>query len=117
MEYDVRDIQQYRLEEDRSSLSISNGRCLADAGGLSKYGNVTKAVIKKFLVLSGESGSFRGRKGVRITRAALAAGAPPLILDHIRNAMDPIMKLIDLLKAVDSQQEVKQKHAIFRLES
>lgn len=56
--------------------------------------------------------SFRGRKGVRFTRAAFAAGAPPLILDHIQNAINPVMKLIDLLKAADNQQEAKQKDAM-----
>lgn len=40
-----------------------------------------------------------------MTRAALAAGAPPMILDHIRNTPDPVSKLIDLLKESGKKRE------------
>lgn len=49
LEHDVRVTPQYCLEEDRSSSSVSGGRRLTYAGGLSKYRSITKAVIKSSL--------------------------------------------------------------------
>lgn len=107
VEYDVRDVYRLRLEERKIDSQIDRRR--GEVGFIKKYGPVTKAVLKKFFVVSGQSGSVRGRKGVAITRAALAAGAPPMILDHIRNAINPVMKLIDTLKAADEQQRLLRK--------
>jgi len=108
LEYDVRDAYRDRLEEFQTETKAEQ-KHKESVGFLRKYGPVTKAVLRKLVVVSGESGSLRGRKGVEITRAALAAGAPPMILDLIRNAVDPVMKLVDMLKAADKQQELKQK--------
>jgi hypothetical protein len=111
VEYDVRDAYENPLEE-RHVGNQPERKHREDVGFLRRYGPVTKAVLRKFVVVSGESGSLRGRKGVAITRAALEAGAPPMILDLIRNAIDPVMKLIDMLKAADKQEELKQKSAV-----
>jgi hypothetical protein len=100
LQYDVRAAYADGLEERQTDRRVEDRRG-EDAGFLRKYGPVTKAVLRKLVVVSGQSGSLRGRKGVAITKAALAAGAPLTILDTIRNAVDPVMKLIDMLKASD----------------
>jgi hypothetical protein len=42
-----------------------------------------------------------------VRRVAWAAGAPPEILGYIRNALDPVSKLIDVLKAADKKREAE----------
>ncbi|KAL1593122.1 hypothetical protein SLS60_010729 [Paraconiothyrium brasiliense] len=103
LDYDVRDTSMYPRLEDKAREK-PQGK-VEQQGIVKTSGRVFSATLKKFLVLSSQPGSFRGRKGVAITRAALAAGAPLMILDHIRNAIDPVMKLIDTLKAADQQQQ------------
>jgi hypothetical protein len=118
LQYDVRAAYADGLEERQTDRRVEDRRG-EDVGFLRKYGPVTKAVLRKLVVVSGQSGSLRGRKGVAITKAALAAGAPLTILDTIRNAVDPVMKLIDMLKASDQRQELKsraEKASIGRVE-
>lgn len=104
-EYDIRDAKLARLEADKSRDWITDGKMGNNIARLQLSSQVAKMVLKKFLVLSSEPGSWRGRKGVAVTRAALAAGASSMILDHIRSAIDPVSKLIDLLKESDKRHE------------
>ncbi|KAH7069363.1 hypothetical protein FB567DRAFT_246343 [Paraphoma chrysanthemicola] len=104
-DYDIRDAQLNRLESSKSRDRLTGGKSRQDVGFLQISSHVAKFVLRKFIVLSSEPGSWRGRKGVALTRAALAAGAPLVILEHIRNAMDPITKLIDLIKAADKRHD------------
>ena len=104
-DYDIRDIQKTRLESANDRGQLSDGKSKQGLSFVQISSHVAKFVLRKFIVLSSEPGSWRGRKGVALTRAALAAGAPPVILEHLRNALDPISKLIDLIKAADKRHD------------
>jgi hypothetical protein len=106
LKYDVRNPHYYRLgDREKPEDERGDGRSLIKTSTTS----VIKVVMQKLIILSTKSGSWRGHKGVEITRAALAAGAPPMILDLIRNALDPVSKLVDLLKATDRRNEQERE--------
>lgn len=65
---------------------------------LKNSSHVLKPVMLKFLSLLARSGPWTGLKGVAIVKTALAEGADPRILTYIREAMNPVQVLIDLLK-------------------
>jgi hypothetical protein len=104
-EYDIRDGKLAQLEAGDKPSLISGANKGKDMTFINNSSHIAKVVLKKFLVLASEPGSWRGRKGVAVTRAALAAGAPLKILDHIRDSLDPVSKLIDLLKEADKRHE------------
>lgn len=112
LEYDVREPNIGRLRNGRSHDETMEKDHNEDQSLLKTSSRVLKFVLRKFIVLNGQSGSWRGRKGVTMTRAALRAGAPPVILDYIRDAINPIQKLIDVLKAADKAQEEEHERIL-----
>lgn len=72
---------------------------------------VLTTVVTKFMVLQSQRGSWRGRKGVVIARVAIEAGAPPVILECIRGAVNPVMKLIESWREADFKQQEEQRKA------
>ncbi|KAJ8110231.1 hypothetical protein OPT61_g6867 [Boeremia exigua] len=112
-QYDIRDAQMSAIEAAKSATQIDNRKRGKNIALLSTSSHVLKLVLKKVLVLSSEPGSWRGRKGVAVTRTALAAGAPPTIIKHIRSAMDPVSKLIDTLKEADKRREEAEERGAY----
>lgn len=105
LDYDVREAFRDRLLSAGSHQEIIGRDHHEDESLARTSTQVLKSVITNFISLSSRPGRWTGHKGVVITRAALRAGAPPIILDYIRGAISPIQKLIDILKAADKRKE------------
>jgi hypothetical protein len=118
LDYDVSDLRRKRIAPaerrlDRDGQLIKDGKARdQDLVEMAKVSSkVLMTVVTKFMVLQSQRGSWRGRKGVVIARAAIEAGAPPVILDCIRGAVNPVMKLIESLREADLKQQQEQRKA------
>jgi hypothetical protein len=106
-DYDIKDAKMIKLEATKYRNRLSEGKSRSSSILPSDSSRILGLVVRKFLLLSSEPGSWRGRKGVAVTRVALAAGVPPEMLGYLRNALDPVSKLIDMLKAADKNREAE----------
>ena len=64
-------------------------------------GAVLRAVISQALMLKGSHGTWQGRKGVQVLKAALDAGAPESVVDSIGGNLTTVSSLIDYFKNAD----------------
>ena len=77
-----------------------------------KYSNVMIAVLHKWAVVQNMSGSWRGKRGVALTVAALDAGAPLKLIGLLREAMAPVRLVIEALKEGDERHERDRLHVV-----
>ncbi|KAF6811808.1 dual specificity mitogen-activated protein kinase kinase 1 [Colletotrichum sojae] len=91
-QYDVRRIHKRSLPALRK---IRNSEELEQSPS---YTRIMGAILQKCIAVQTMSGSWKGRKGVAVTVAALNAGAPTSILPLIRSAVGPVRALIDELR-------------------
>ncbi|KAH8645881.1 hypothetical protein BGZ60DRAFT_438433 [Tricladium varicosporioides] len=97
-------------EQYRQSLTYHEEEVKNEEGQLIRTSwRVLRAIFKKAIVLQTESGNWKGRKLVRIVKAALDAGAPPVILEYIRSAITPVEMVIEILKKKNDRQEEYRK--------
>lgn len=73
-----------------------------DDVNLSKVG---VAVIRRIATASRMSGSWKGRRGVAVVLAALNAGAPKEILKLLRDVVNPLRRLAQILREAEENNE------------
>ena len=100
VEYDVRKLHvglpaynRYRSNLQRRSKNSSRGQELSLTSGA-----VLRAVISQALLLKGSHGTWQGRKGVQVLKAALDAGAPENVVDQIGDNLKTVSGLIDYFR-------------------
>ena len=94
IEYDIRKLHlalsTYHGSPDRRTRNLPKGQEVALTSG-----TVLRTVICQVLILKGSHGTWQGRKGVRVLRAALEAGAPESVIDQIGDNLRTVSTLID----------------------
>lgn len=100
VEYDVRKIhfdlrayREYRGRLERRSKYTNKGQEISMTSGA-----VLRAVISQALMLKGSHGTWQGRKGVEVLKAALEAGAPESVIDSIGNNLKTVSSVIDYFR-------------------
>lgn len=100
VEYDVRKLhiglpayKPYRSSLERRNKNSSRGQELSMTSGA-----VLRAVISQALLLKGSHGTWQGRKGVQVLKAALDAGAPEKVVDQIGDNLKTVSGLIDYFR-------------------
>ena len=111
-DYDVRDVYVKRkkaLTEDSFSDTDSEDSSRGARGTVQrqttgdkqvalKPGKVLRAVGIQALMMKGTPGKWTGVKGVRVMKAAIAAGVSPDLVDRIAPHLSDISRLIDFLR-------------------
>ena len=105
VEYDVRKLHvglpayhSYRSSLERRNKNSSRGQELSLTSGA-----VLRAVISQALMLKGSHGTWQGRKGVQVLKAALDAGAPEQVVDQIGDNLKTVSSLIDYFRGAVTQ--------------
>ncbi|KAK4443511.1 hypothetical protein QBC34DRAFT_416886 [Podospora aff. communis PSN243] len=109
--YDVRKIHRAHVAAgcryDRREIEDNADDSLGSWEGV-RYSKVTLAVVRKAAAVQGDSGSWRGKRGVAVTVAALDAGAPLRLIGMLRKAVAPLQAIIEILRKGDEEQERKR---------
>lgn len=98
-QYDVRRIHK------RSLPALKKIRNSEELEQSPSYTRIMGAIFQKCIAVQTMSGSWKGRKGVAVTVAALNAGAPTSILPLMRSAVGPVRALVYELRRRDKDQE------------
>jgi len=112
--YDVRKIHRQHVaagcRHDRERENKNDARDDENIGTWDgvRYSKVTLAVVRKVAAVQGASGSWRGRRGVAVTVAALDAGAPLRLIGMLRKAVAPVQAIFEILRKGDEEQERKR---------
>ena len=61
-------------------------------------GAVLRAVVSQALMLKGSHGTWQGRKGVEVLKAALEAGAPESVINSIGDNLKTVSSVIDYFR-------------------
>lgn len=116
MEYDVRRLHlalpTYHGSLERRSRNMPKGQEVALTSG-----TVLRAVISQALILKGSHGTWQGRKGVLVLKAALEAGAPERVVDQIGDNLRTVSGLIDYFRGAAMEMLSPQPSSAKNLES
>jgi len=110
--YDLRDHCRRALASSRRRELTAVERYHGDSQMMKTSARVLTAVMKKVLVLQTDPGNWKGYKLVSVIKVALEAGAPPIILEYIRSAMEPVAMLIEVLRDKDRQEDNQPRRVI-----
>jgi hypothetical protein len=110
--YDLRDHCRRALASSRRRELTAVERYHGDSQMMKTSARVLTAVMKRVLVLQTDPGNWKGYKLVSVIKVALEAGAPPIILEYIRSAMEPVAMLIEVLRDKDRQEDNQPRRAI-----
>ena len=103
VEYDVRQLHiGHPGYQESSEIPYPSSRHRSGKEVSLTSGPVLRAVICRALVLKGTTGTWQGRKGVQVIKAALAAGAPETFLDRIGDHLSSVSSLIDYFRGAVS---------------
>ena len=91
--YDLRAYREYRGRLERRSKYSNKGQELSMISGA-----VLRAVISQALMLKGSHGTWQGRKGVEVLKAALEAGAPESVINSIGDNLKTVSSVIDYFR-------------------
>ena len=91
--YDLRAYREYRGRLERRSKYSNKGQEISMTSGA-----VLRAVISQALMLKGSHGTWQGRKGVEVLKAALEAGAPESVIDSIGDNLKTVSSVIDYFR-------------------
>ena len=91
--YDLRAYREYRGRLERRNKYSNKGQELSMTSGA-----VLRAVISQALMLKGSHGTWQGRKGVEVLKAALEAGAPESVIDSIGDNLKTVSSVIDYFR-------------------
>ena len=91
--YDLRAYREYRGRLERYSKYSNKGQEVSMTSGA-----VLRAVISQALLLKGSHGTWQGRKGVEVLKAALEAGAPQSVIDSIGDNLKTVSSVIDYFR-------------------
>ena len=91
--YDLRAYHEYRGRLERRSKYNNKGQELSMTSGA-----VLRAVISQALMLKGSHGTWQGRKGVEVLKAALEAGAPESVINSIGDNLKTVSSVIDYFR-------------------
>ena len=118
MEYDVRKLHlalplyHGSQERGRQPRPVPKGQEVALTSG-----TVLRAVISQALILKGSHGTWQGRKGVLVLKAALEAGAPETVIDQIGDNLRTVSSLIDYFRGAAMELLSPQPPSTKHLES
>ena len=91
--YDLRAYREYRGRLERRNKYSNKGQELSMTSGA-----VLRAVVSQALMLKGSHGTWQGRKGVEVLKAALEAGAPESVINSIGDNLKTVSSVIDYFR-------------------
>lgn len=97
MEYDVRQLY-LALPAYHGSLARRNRQTLQGQEVALLSRAILQAVVGQVLILKGSHGTWQGRKGILVLKAALAAGAPDGVVDQVGTHLGTISSLVGFFR-------------------